>query len=226
MFLDYLFVLSQLLFVPDAAESAAETIFASVGGRIPSQLITVHIRWGDKATEMKLLPVEVYIQAVRMLVKKFDISRPYIYLTTEDPAAVKEFRTTLSNLNDTRHWKLFTYDGAIFQQHRTSARTQKIAVRSMVRMSELSGGGLGLHSLVALLLALEADYFVLTSRSNWSLLLDELRRTRVESSRHLLGEVCNMPISPTSNLKLGNKISVMSSHACTYAMDLSMRSDK
>lgn len=41
-----------------------------------------------------------------------------------------------------------------------------------------SGGALGLFSILTLLLALEGRYFVLTASSNWSILINELRRTR------------------------------------------------
>ena len=43
-----------------------------------------------------------------------------------------------------------------------------------------SGGSAGLFSLIALVLALEARLFVLTTASNWSQLLDRLRRVRLD----------------------------------------------
>jgi hypothetical protein len=42
-----------------------------------------------------------------------------------------------------------------------------------------SGGALGLNSLITLLLSLEGRFFVLTASSNWSILINELRRGRI-----------------------------------------------
>ena len=41
-----------------------------------------------------------------------------------------------------------------------------------------SHGSAGLHSIIALLLAMEAAGFVVTTNSNWSRLIDEPRQTR------------------------------------------------
>lgn len=75
------------------------------------------------------------------------------------------------------------------------------SVHSQKEEAEKNGGAIGRHALVALLLALEvctcdnlyatklaasfpsylqANYFVLTTGSNWSRLIDELRRTIID----------------------------------------------
>lgn len=208
------------------AETAVEEVFRAAGGNVPHPLITVHMRWGDKASEMQILPAKVYVQAIRALVRQFQLHAPSVFLTTEDPAALHDLRGAVSSHADTRSWRLYTYDRAIFQQHRTAARAQAGAVKSMVRMSELSGGALGMHSLVSLLIALEADYFVLTSRSNWSRLLDELRRTRVEPSRRMSGGACVLPPSTAEALAARRHDSDLRGEgrggACTYMVDLSV----
>ena len=45
----------------------------------------------------------------------------------------------------------------------------------------VSKGKLGLYSLVNLLLCLEAKHFILTLSSNWSRLINELRKTKLSS---------------------------------------------
>jgi hypothetical protein len=47
-------------------------------------------------------------------------------------------------------------------------------------MAQSSDGVIGRTSLVALLIAMEAKYYVLTSGSNWSRLIDELRKGVVD----------------------------------------------
>ena len=59
-------------------------------------------------------------------------------------------------------------------------------VRNMMKMNALTDGRLGYNSLLALLIALEADYYVLTTASNWSRLINELRLNVVEPSQSLL----------------------------------------
>lgn len=55
-----------------SAENAAEEVFGSEGA--PPNLISVHLRWGDKGKEMELLPVSKYVEAVESLVLKVRLS--------------------------------------------------------------------------------------------------------------------------------------------------------
>jgi len=41
-------------------------IYKVFGAKIPDHLVSVHIRWGDKGKEMQLVPIERYVEAVRM----------------------------------------------------------------------------------------------------------------------------------------------------------------
>ena len=59
----------------------------------PQDLITVHIRWGDKGTEMELASVEEFIGAVRELLRRRRTLVPVnVFVATEDPRATHEFR--------------------------------------------------------------------------------------------------------------------------------------
>jgi hypothetical protein len=64
-----------------------------------------------------------------------------------------------------------------FKTHRQLPTNQRHQVHSQKHEAEVNGGASGRHSLVSLLLAMEAHYFVVTTGSNWSRLIDELRRT-------------------------------------------------
>jgi hypothetical protein len=87
----------------------------------------------------------------------------------------------------------------------------------MVRMNVLTGGQLGHRALLALFLALEADFFVLTTGSNWSRLLDELRLNVVNPSKRLAGGgACRIGSSSRGN----SSSSGSGEELCTYMLDL------
>mmetsp|Transcript_14023 Transcript_14023/g.38756 ORF Transcript_14023/g.38756 Transcript_14023/m.38756 type:complete len:305 (+) Transcript_14023:717-1631(+) len=124
----------------------------------PSQLVTVHIRWGDKYKEMKnrrLVPITKYIEAVQTLLTK-DASEGrtivFIYLASEDPNAIQQFR-----LSAPSHWSV-NMSGPT-NPYGNSRRT-------MMSAASTSKGRAGLESLAALLISMEANRYVLTGASN------------------------------------------------------------
>ena len=57
-------------------------------------LITVHIRWGDKAREMKLVALEEIINGTKSLLTEDELAGRkvvHIYVATEDPQALDQF---------------------------------------------------------------------------------------------------------------------------------------
>lgn len=101
------------------------------------------------------------------------IASPSVFLTTEDPVALAEFLQAAP-----KSWhRVFVYTPAVSAD--SSVHSQAIEAQS-------NSGATGRHALVALLLALEARFFVLTGASNWSRLIDELRRTMLEVDCALL----------------------------------------
>lgn len=149
------------------AKKKIRGIFGTAG--IPTDLITVHIRWGDKQTEMDLVHESEYYSAIAALVSKYSIAKPHIYVTTESLSAVTKLSQEIANRNAS--WALHYYAPAVFQATSNNKGTQL----TTMEMAKHSQGSLGLASLIALLIAMEAKYFVLTSGSNWSRLIDELR---------------------------------------------------
>ena len=134
-------------------------------GHFPiADMISVHIRRGDKITEMDLVSDMDYIRGIDSFVQNYSISEPHIFLTTEDKRSADKFSSKVEAYNAT--WRVFTYDKSV--GHMFASTT--------MYMAQSSHGALGRFSLISLLIALEAKYYVLTSGSNWSRLIDELRR--------------------------------------------------
>jgi hypothetical protein len=79
--------------VVQEAERQLALVFEKVG-HVPKDLITVHIRWGDKGGEMKLVPISDYIHAIEKVLvqRKSNDKTANIFLATEDPRAVKAFK--------------------------------------------------------------------------------------------------------------------------------------
>lgn len=148
----------------------------------PDELIAVHIRWGDKKREMKLVSMEQYVQAVEQLVQEQrqrrrqqksgeppqrQQSSAHIFLATEDPRAVAAFQTAAKD----RNWTV--YVDPYFEEflpHRNPA------YNGNPKMAEQLQGRPGLVALASLVLAMQANNFVLTTASNWSRIMNELRK--------------------------------------------------
>jgi hypothetical protein len=139
------------------------TAFGLAGLPDPSNMITVNIRWGDKFKEMKLQPVSRYIEAVEELLnQRNNISDSrndtvHIYLTTEDTTAIHEFLEAAPD-----SWIVHT-SGPNISPNNTD-------------MMSIANGRSGIESLGALLVAMESNGYVLTTGSNWSRLINELRK--------------------------------------------------
>jgi len=122
---------------------------------------------------MDLAPVSEYVEAVsRILVDRGgdgqgnNNSTANIYLATEDPKAAAEFLAAVPS-----GWTVYT--------DRTVAELGAFRPPKGNRASwtaRNTQGRAGLVALASLLVALEADAFVLTTASNWSRLMNQLRR--------------------------------------------------
>ena len=144
----------------DEARKAIVDVFGETG--IPADLFTVHIRWGDKRTEMNLVSPIEYYQAISAFVVAHAIPKPHIYISSEDPNAVSMLQAEITRHNQT--WTLHHFAPLIATHTQTQANR----------------GPSGKNSLIALLLAMEAKYYILTTGSNWSRLMNELRMNVVD----------------------------------------------
>ena len=163
--MEYLFTQLSPLILREA-ERQVGLLFPN--GLVPKDLVVVHIRWGDLVKETAVSPIEAYISAVSTLLKyRFqEDTNANIYLLTEDPVAVQAFKD-----NAKPGWKIYVERfGEEFRSVRPSYGNHAS------RTARITKGRSGLVNLGGLLVAMEADNFVLTYGSNWSRLIDELRK--------------------------------------------------
>eukprot|EP01031_Cornospumella_fuschlensis_P027246 gene27246-32916_t len=160
------FLFSNLSFpLVNETEHAALKLFGSKG--VPENMITVHIRWGDKSQEMRIVPIATYLLAIKSLLEKHNITtKPQIFLISESSEARAEFLKEVSSSN-------LPWEVRFHEQPQSSDLSA--TERWPVRAAFVSEGATGLASLVSLLIALESKFYVLTTGSNWSRLINELR---------------------------------------------------
>jgi hypothetical protein len=140
---------------------------------VPHNLITVHIRWGDKADEMELIPITKYIDAVYEILEQRRRNRidntagVHIFLSTEDPEALRQFQAAVP-----MDWNIY-----IDQYHieLLPHRRESTIYNGIPQMARELSGRPGLIALGSLLVAMEANDFILTTSSNWSRLMNEIR---------------------------------------------------
>jgi hypothetical protein len=178
--MEYIFQQVSPLVIAEA-ERQLGLLFHNNRGTVPGNLIAVHIRWGDKFWEMDLAPIPEYLDAIEQLLQlqQGSSSNTYstgnetvhIYLATEDPRAVQEFLHQAP-----AHYKVYV--------DRTVAELNAYRPAKGNRASWTSRntqGRAGLVALGSLLVALEAQAYVLTTQSNWSRLMDALRRNVIDA---------------------------------------------
>ena len=152
--------------VVEKVQAAALATFGAEGA--PAELIAVHIRWGDKGVE-KLVPIGAYVDAVVQLLERNGLSRTHahVFVTTEDYSAVAAFQDAIAVRFPL--WETYTHLQAIGQDSR-----HEKPISSPVAAAATTKGAAGTQSLIALLMALEARYCVLTSDSSWGRLIEAL----------------------------------------------------
>lgn len=141
----------------------------------PDDLITVHVRWGDKFWEMPnrtLVAVQTYMDAISTLLQETQGHNrtANIYLATEDPRAYREFKNATP-----AGWNIY-FDRTVEELHRFRPPKGNRASH----MSMNSKGRAGLAGLASLLVAMEAKLFVLTTKSNWSSVINHLRKNVID----------------------------------------------
>lgn len=152
------------------AERQLNLVFSGLE-KVPKDLITVHVRWGDKGREMKLVEIHEYVKAVQhILVERRsrgkDNETVSVYLATEDPEAVRQFQEAIPST-----WILY-----VEQAYSELLPYRVPEFNGSPKMSKSVHGRAGLITLGSLLVALEANDFVLTTASNWSRVINELRK--------------------------------------------------
>ncbi|KAL7567520.1 hypothetical protein ACA910_009528 [Epithemia clementina (nom. ined.)] len=215
---EYLFTTVSPTVVQWAEHWLRHVVFPETHGVVPKNLITVHVRWGDKGREMPLVPIQSYIHACQEILERRrrrarwndsnhdereHESSVHIYLATTDPAAVEAMKNHMPS-----HWNLYldpyltqvlrwvvgnhsnsnnrstdNHNNNHNNNHNTTA-AHKEEYNGHARLAKESHGFSGLAALASLLIAMEANDFVLTTASNWSLLMNELRLAFLENEEN------------------------------------------
>jgi hypothetical protein len=96
-----------------------------------------------------------------------ETSTANIYLATEDPKAVQKFQNNMPP-----EWNLY-----VDQAHIELLPHRVEAYNGSPKMSKALDGRAGLLTLASILVAMEANYFVLTTESSFSRVMNEIRQT-------------------------------------------------
>ncbi len=183
---------------PDLNENRSTkspSITSAIPAVVPKNLITVHIRWGDKGREMNLFQISKYIDAIEQILQERrrtnrnsgvpiykDSLAPVaaddddddssdavnIFLATEDPEAVTEFQKAAPKV-----WNIYV------DQYYIENLVNRQTIGNIYNVNTFtalqSDGKTGLLALGSILVAMEANDYVLTTGSNWSRLMNEIR---------------------------------------------------
>ncbi|CAM9175575.1 unnamed protein product [Phaeothamnion confervicola] len=122
---------------------------------LPDNAVSIHVRHGDKAKEMKLHSWSEHEQEADRVAAVNGFAERFVFLSTEDPAVVKEVAAP------SERWHV------VALEHQRSNEDYRHQISE--------GDELFLFSLENLFDAIEAWYFVGTRGSNWNRLIDELR---------------------------------------------------
>jgi len=181
--------------IPEFRAAATEFAFSSLSNHVveearkmrhevfgdkptPENLITVHVRWGDKVLEgqRKNNPIKRYIEAIEQMVQENSLNHVHILLCTEDPVALHAFQTAAMPKGWIVHVDPFYEKYLPFRKE----REVKYNVPSHIAIE--TEGKAGFWALASLVVSMEANYYVLTTTSNWSRLMNELRKNMVDPS--------------------------------------------
>jgi hypothetical protein len=166
--------------VPYLASRLMYEMFGPQGA--PDDLITMHIRHGDKIVENPLVKIDQFIEATWVMIRKHRIQNPTIFILTDNIKAVGLFASAAPE-----NWKI-TYDPTICSKLYTSNRDENGQAAQRPELRSFHGAP-ALAQMVTLLIALEAKYFLLTMVRNWSRLIEELRLRLIEAPcKH---EICS-----------------------------------
>ena len=169
---EYLFQSVAPLVIQEAKRQVG-LIFASVGGVVPQDIVTVHLRWGDKFKEMQLVSIEQYIEAVQNVSGRSagDNSTLPIFLATEDPSAYDAFIQAMPS-----NWVV--YADITLTEMKLIRPSEN--VNHALSATKRTNGRSGLIAMASLLVAMEARYFVVTTASNWSTIMEFLRTNIID----------------------------------------------
>lgn len=157
-------------------QEARDSVHVLKGATV-TNMVTVHVRWGDKHNEAPQIPITKYVKAVA----DFQITHPVVYITTEDKSALREFTRAAPKNWTVRHYAPAT-------------STLSTGPNNSPMNFARSNPNAGMHSMVAFLLGMQGNNFVLTTSSNWSRLFREMCAVR-HSNPCTITDLSNNPDS-------------------------------
>ena len=167
--IEYLFSKGFTPFVQEEIVKQMQLVFSQPSA--PANLITVHIRWGDKKTEMELVKINAYVEAIEKILKQRRFQHHVnIFVSTEAPKAAAALRNAAPP-----EWSIYG-DASVGELSQVRPENGNQALSAAIN----SKGFAGTAALASLAIAMEANEFVLTTASNWSRLINELRKNVIE----------------------------------------------
>ena len=137
---------------------------SSCGETFPNNMISVHIRKGDKWKEAELKEDKEFLVKAEQLVQANPTLKRKIFLSSEDPNSIDYFRA-----NKTWETVYVVVDREDFRQ--------KTDMTPLQHGYNIGVANEMINSVLNLDLAVECDAFVGQFNSNWVRLIDELRAT-------------------------------------------------
>ncbi|KAJ6264117.1 hypothetical protein Dda_0259 [Drechslerella dactyloides] len=151
---------------------------------MPEGTVSIHVRHGDKGSEMRLVPFNDYV----VRAEKFVAENPLgtwkrAFLSTEDPNVIEQMKTMpritpFSYSGSNSRWTWYWSD---IPRLNTGPETQ---LKEFGNRTELT-----IKWLLQLTMAIECDIFVGTRGSGWNRLIDSLRCTWLASCKQPFLEV-------------------------------------
>ncbi|GFQ01964.1 hypothetical protein PHJA_002340300 [Phtheirospermum japonicum] len=126
---------------------------------VPRPLLSMHVRMGDKACEMRVVGFDEYMRLAEKVRKRFPHLNN-VWLSTE-------MQDVIDRSNSYKHWK-FYYTNVTRQTGNVTMATYEA---SLGRKTSTN------YPLVNFLMASEADFFIGALGSTWCFLIDGLRNT-------------------------------------------------
>lgn len=134
-------------------------VWSSKKSWVPRPLLSMHVRMGDKACEMKVVGFEDYMQLAERIRKSFpELNR--VWLSTEMQEVIDKTRMY-------PHWR-FYYTNVTRQMGNATMATYEASLGRKLSTN---------YPLVNFLMASEADFFIGPLGSTWSYLVDGMRNT-------------------------------------------------
>jgi hypothetical protein len=164
---EFLFGRASPLLVEEA-ERQLDLVFEKAG-QVPKDLIVVHVRWGDKKQEMRLVSMASHSEGAGWAKEIPDGGRlqgEYIFGNRGSKSSRGISKTCPPE------WHIY------LDQYYTDMLPYRVSeYNGSSKISSQLNGRTGLVALGSLLVAMEANDFILTTASSWSRLLDELRKS-------------------------------------------------